>query len=632
MSTYLRLLRFLRPYLGLFGLAIGCMLISSLLSGAQLGSIFVLADRIMTDRAIPAPPWLPVWLTGVVAWVNQAERSLLLLLFACAIPGLFLIKGLFEFWQSFYMNDVAQRVIRDLRQALFDNYLGLSLDYHSKASTGTLMSRILYDTSIIQNSLTEGCTDLSFQSFQVLVYLGIALAIDWKLSLFIFVIVPFVAWPIAKIGKLLKKLSHQGQAAMGAVNATLHESLTGIRVIQAFLVEGRVRQKFAAVNHLSYRILRKLQKRMQFLSPITEFVGACAGAFFFWYGGQRVLSGTMTLGTFLVFLGAMLSLVRPFKRLARLHGVNQQALASGERIFEVLDTHPTVTEAPHARTLPPFHREIRYAHVSFHYDTKPALRDVTLVIPFGETVVLVGPSGCGKTTLVNLLPRFFDPRAGRVLIDGIDLRHVSISSLRAQIGLVTQETFLFNDTVRANIAIGRPDAELSEVVKAAKLAHAHGFISKLLHGYDTVVGERGGLLSGGERQRLAIARAFLKNPPILILDEATNQLDAESEHLIAEALTRLTEGRTVLMVAHQFSTIRLAHRIVLIQEGRIVETGSHDELLRKSPLYRRLCELQLMSAGERTPAPSTPLGSRPERANAESRDSSGSVVEGAGKA
>jgi subfamily B ATP-binding cassette protein MsbA len=597
MSTYLRLLRYLRPHLGVFGLALGCMLVSSLLNGVQLGAIFPLADRIITNQRIPSPPWLPGWVAGLVGWLNALSPGSLLSGFAVAIPILFLLKGLFEFWQTFYMSDAAQRVIRDLRQVLFDRLTGLSLDYHHKSSTGVSMSRILYDTGIVQNSITEGFTDLIFQSCQVLVFLAIALTINWKLSLVIAIIVPLIAWPIGRIGALLKKLSQQGQKVMGELNATILESISGIQVIQAFLVEGAARAKFAAANERSYRITRKLQKRINSLSPLTEFIGASGGAVAFWYGGRAVLSHEVTLGTFLAFLLAMLSLIRPCKRLARLHGINQQALAAAERIFEVLDTPSSVIEHAKARVLPPFHREITYEHVSFHYDAQPALRGVSLTIPAGQALALVGPSGGGKTTFVNLLPRFYDPQAGRVKVDGLDIKHVTLASLRDQIGLVTQETFLFNDTVRANIALGKPHAEFTEIVEAAKQANAHGFIGKLPKGYDTVIGERGVTLSGGERQRLAIARALLKNPPILVFDEATSQLDAQSEHLITEALERVLKGRTVLLIAHRLSTVRLAHRIVLLQEGRIVETGNHDELLQKSPLYRRFCELQLMSAG-----------------------------------
>ena len=602
MSTYLRLLRYLKPHLKVFGLAITCMAVSSVLNGIQLGALFPLADRIVTNRAIPAASWFPAWLVGLVNWLNTIEPRTMLTMLAVAIPFLFLLKGLFEIWQNFYMNDAAQRVIRDLRQALFDRLVGLSLDYHHNASTGTTMSRVLYDTGIVQNSITEGLTDIVFQGFQVIIFLGVALAIDWKLSLVIALIVPIIAWPISRVGKFLKKLSQEGQKVMGELNSTILESITGIQVIQAFLVEQAARLKFTQRNEQTYRISRKTQKRIIALSPLTEFVGACCGAFVFWYGGRQVISGAMTLGTFLAFLMAMLSLLRPFKRLARLHGINQQAIASAERIFEGLDTPSSVIEHAKARLLPPFHREIVYEHVSFHYDSQPALRDVSLTIRAGETIALIGPSGGGKTTLVNLLPRFYDPRAGRIKIDGLDLKHVTLASLRGQIGLVTQSPFLFNETVRANIALGKPDADLTEIVEAAKLANAHPFISRLPKGYDTVIGERGDLLSGGERQRVTIARALLINPTVLIFDEATSQLDAQSEHLITEAMERLTQGRTVLIIAHRLSTVRLAHRIVLIQEGRIVEHGSHDELLQKSPLYRRFCELQLMHVGPKTPA------------------------------
>ncbi|MBI3320723.1 MAG: ABC transporter ATP-binding protein [Candidatus Omnitrophica bacterium] len=578
------------------------MAFSSLLNGVQLGAIYPLADRIVTDRIIPTPPWLPVWLVGIVQWMNAVKPSTMAVLIAVVIPIMFLVKALFEFWQTFYMNDVAQRVIRDLRQALFDKFVSLSLDYHHKSSTGSTMSRILYDTSIVQNSITEGFTDLIFQSFQVVVYFGIALAINWKLSLIICLVVPMIAWPINQLGRLLKKYSQQSQKVMGDLNSTILESISGIQTIQGFHVEEAAKVKFADFNERSYRITRKLQKRMNFLSPLTELVGACAGAFLFWYGVRHVIANTVTLGTFLMFLFAMLSLIRPFKRLARLHGINQQALASAERIFETLDTSSTVIEHTKARVLPPFHREIIYEHVSLHYDSQPVLRGVSLTIPFGETVALVGPSGGGKTTLVNLLPRFYDPSSGRVKIDGFDLKHVTLASLREQIGLVSQETFLFNDTVRANIALGHSTAALTEIVEAAKLANAHSFISRMPKGYDTMIGERGELLSGGERQRLAIARALLKKPPMLIFDEATSQLDAQSEHLITEAIERIRYNRTVMLVAHRLSTVQLAHRIVLIQEGRIVEQGSHDELLQKSPLYRRFCELQLIHAGPK-PSP-----------------------------
>ena len=597
MRTYLRFLRFIKPHLDVFGVAVLCMLGSTLLNGVQAGALIPLVDRIVSNRDLPIPGWSPGWLSALIQWFNGVEPRALLTAFALVIPVLFLLRGVFEFLQTFYMNDVSQRVIRDLRQQLFEKFTTLSLDYHYTHPTGSTMSRILYDTGVVQNTITEGLTDLVFQTFQVALYVTVVFIINWKLALTVFTVIPLISLATVRIGRLLKKLSSQAQTAMGQLSSTILESISGIHIVQGFLMERTVRLKFAAANDRFYQLNRKIQKRMNLLIPATDFVGALGASLVLWYGGGLVLAHELTLGTFTAFFFAMMSLIRPFKRLARLHSLNQQAIAAGARLFEVFDASPRVMDVPNAKSLPPFHHEIVYERVSFSYDGQPALRGVSLTIPHGEIVALVGPSGGGKTTLANLLPRFYDPVSGRVLIDGIDIRQASLSSLRGQIGLVSQETTLFNDTVRANLAIGNPATSLAEIMEAAKLANAHTFISRLPKGYDTVIGERGDLLSGGERQRLAIARALLKNPTILILDEATSQLDAESEHLVTEALERLCQSRTVLMIAHRLSTVRLAHRIVVIQEGRIVEHGSHEDLLHKSPLYRRLCELQLMPAG-----------------------------------
>ncbi len=597
MGTYRRLIGFIKPHLGVFGLAVLCMVGSTLLKGVQVGSLIPLADRVVSNRAIPIAPWMPTWVAGLAGWFNGISPSTLLTVFALLIPVIFFLKGVLEFLQTFFMNDASQRVIRDLRQAMFDKFTTLSLDYHYTHPTGSTMSRILYDTGIVQNSLTEGLTDLVYQSFQIFLCLGIVFAIHWKLALVTFAVIPPLGWAMVRIGRILKKLSTQAQVVMGQLSTTILESISGIQVIQAFLMEPAARLKFAGANERFYRINRRIQKRMNFLTPITDSVGAIGASVIFWYGGRAVLTQELSLGTFMAFFVAMLSLIQPFKRLARLHSTNQQALAAAGRIFQVLDTTPTVTEPPKAKSLPAFHREIVFDRVSFQYEDKPALRGVSLTIKHGEIVALVGPSGGGKTTLANLLPRFYDPTLGRVLIDGVDIRSVSLPSLRGQIGLVTQETVLFNDTVRANVAVGNEAANLSQIVEAAKAANAHGFISRLPKGYDTMIGERGLLVSGGERQRLALARALLKEPSMLILDEATSQLDAESEHLITDALERVCQDRTVLLIAHRLSTVRLAHRIVVIQEGRIVEQGSHDELVKASALYRRFCELQFLDTG-----------------------------------
>jgi subfamily B ATP-binding cassette protein MsbA len=574
------------------------MLVSTAMSGVQLGSIFVIADRIVANKEIPTVSWMPDWLVQLVVWLNQADQLMVLTATALTIPGLFLMIGLFRFWQDFFMNDVSQRVIRDLRAAIFERFMALSLQFHSKHDTGSLMSRIVYDTGVIQNSITEGLSELLLNLMKTALFLAVPLMINWKLTLMIFVIVPLIGAATAYIGKQLKKLSAQSQVAMGQLSNAIHEGLAGIRIVKSFLSERFVTARFLKANTRSYAILRKSHKRMNMLSPITEFIGACAGAFFFWYGGRQVILGYMSLGAFMAFLASILQLIHPLKRLARLHGINQQAIAAAERIFDVLDTKASVAEADDPVVLPQFHHEIVFNHVSFQYDKQPVLRDINLTIPRGQVIALVGPSGGGKTTLANLLSRFFDPVSGHITIDGLDIRQASLASLRAQVGLVTQETFLFNESVRTNIALGKPQASLAEVMQAAELAGAHEFIEKLPQGYDTLVGEGGGLLSGGQRQRIAIARAFLKNPPILILDEATSQLDAQSEHVISQALARLTAGRTVLLIAHRISSVRLAHRILVMQEGRILEEGTHDELLQKSPLYKRFCELQLMHAGD----------------------------------
>ena len=593
MSRYTRLVHYLKPHLGVLGLAICCMAAATFFSGVSLGMIIPLADKVFTDHRITLSNRLPYWLDGIVDWVNDAPRLQLLTLFALTIPFLFFLKGLVEFWQNYLMNDVSQRVIRDLRGQLFTKFTTLSLDYFGPRDTGSIASRIIYDVSVIQNSITEGLADFVFQSLQVVLFSTIIFWIDWKLALVAILIVPFMALPIVRVGRALRKLSINVQQTMGQINSTIYEALSGIHVVQAFGMEAHERSRFARQNQTFYRLNMQTVRQMNMLAPLTEFCGAVGGAFVFWYAGQHVIHGVQSLGTFLFFLGATMSLVRPFKRLSRLHSINQQAMGAAERIFEVLDEQPTVREAADAADLPTLRETIRFDEVEFQYVDQPVLRGIHLDVQKGDVVAFVGPSGVGKTTLVNLLPRFYDPTRGRVLIDDVDIRQVTLSSLRRQIAVVTQETVLFNDTVRWNIAYGKPDATEEEIERAARAANAHDFILRLPQGYDTVIGQRGELLSGGERQRLAIARALLKDPPILILDEATSHLDSESERLVSAAIERLMEGRTVFMIAHRFSTIRHAARIVVLDEGRIVEIGPHEDLLERSPLYRRFYELQV---------------------------------------
>ena len=346
MRTYLRLLTYLRPHATVFGLAVACMLGSTLLNGVQTGALIPLVDRLGTNQVIPTAAWMPAWLVGLLQWFNGMSPLTVLKVFVFLIPALFLLKGLFEFWQTFYMNDASQRVIRDLRQHLFDKFTSLSLDYHYAHPTGSTMSRILFDTGIVQNSLTEGFTDVIYQTLQIVLYLGIVFALHWKLALITFAIIPPIGWATVQIGKILKKLSHQSQTVMGQLNSTILESISGIQVIQAFLMEQSSRIKFASSNERFYKINRKIQKRMNLLTPTTDFVGAIGAAVVFWFGGHAVLAKELTLGQFTTFFFAMMSLIRPFKRLAKLHSVNQQALAAAARIFDVIDTESRVKEPP----------------------------------------------------------------------------------------------------------------------------------------------------------------------------------------------------------------------------------------------------------------------------------------------
>lgn len=592
MKEYLKLLRFIKPYKGLFGLASICMIFSSIFEGVQLGMIIPFVDRVFTNKKIIIPAKVPVFVSNFVDKINNMPPNTLLMYMIASLITLFLLKGFFAYWQSYLMSDIGQKVVRDIRDKLYGHLQKLSLDYFTQKRGGEMISRITNDVKLVENAVSYGSTDLIYQSGVVVIMLCLTFFLYLKLTVISIILVPLISLPIVKVGKILRKLSKSGQEKMADINSVLHETIIGTRIVKAFNMEEYETAKFGRINHGYYKIAMKSIRRILILGPITDMLGVFAAAFIVYYGGQDVIAGKTSFGVFGVSMGALLSLVRPFKKLSQVNSINQQAVAASERIYEVLETEPTVVDKPGAVELKGFNNEIIFEDVWFNYGDNEVLKDINLTVKKGMMLAVVGPSGTGKTTLLDLIPRFYDPKKGRILIDGIDIRKVSLKSLRQQIGIVTQETILFNDTIRANIAYGNLQADIKSIEQAAAQAHAHEFIKNLPQGYDTIIGDRGMKLSGGERQRIAIARALLKNPPILILDEATSQLDTGSERIVQEALDRLIQGRTVFVIAHRLSTVKNAQRIVALDKGSIAEEGTHSELLARDGLYKRLCSMQ----------------------------------------
>jgi len=592
MRQYLKLLRFLKPYRGLFMVAFVLMLFSSIFDGVSLSMIVPLADKVLTDKKIILPTKLPSILERIIQSINNTPPLLLLNIMVVIILILFFLKGIFSFFQSYIMSDIGQRIVRDVKAKLYAHIQKLSLDLFIRRHSGEWVSRILNDAGYLENALSYALTDFIYEGSKVILFTFLIFFIHFRLAFISLVILPLVSFPIIKIGKRLKKLSKIKQERFADINTQVFETISGIRIVKAFCREDYEIERFNRNNYNFYKIIMKTIKRTLILSPLTEFIGGVAGIIIFVLLGKDVIAGRISFGIFGLFLGALLSLIRPFKKLSQANAIFQQALGVSERIEEVLALRPTVVELPQAIELPPIKNGIVFEHVYFSYDSQEVLKDINLKVKAGEKIAIVGVSGAGKSTLLDLILRFYDPQKGRILIDNYDIREVTLSSLRRQIGIVTQETVLFNDTVRANIAYGKPDATIEEIEEAALKANAYDFIKKLPLGFDTVIGERGATLSGGEKQRIAIARAILKNPPLLLLDEATSQLDSESERIVQEALEKLMFGRTVIIVAHRLSTVRDCQRIVVLDKGRIVEEGSHKELIEKNGLYKKLYLLQ----------------------------------------
>jgi len=528
-------------------------------------------------------------------FVTADTRQKTLVNFCWLILIVVVAKNLFLYLQGFFMAFVQQSVIRHFRNRLFEKYQHLSLDYFHRRRTGEVISRVTNDVVVLNESIDIGFNQLVTESILVIVFSCFLFILSWKLTLLSMVIMPAVFGFIWLTGRKLRKYSERSQKRMADVNSVLEESVSNIRIVKAFSMEKFEMKKFFRATYEYFRSLLRMTRIRHLASPINDTLATVAGIAILLFAGSRIIAGTGELdaGDFMTFVLAMFSMIKPVKSLSQIHIKLQEGMAAAERIFGVLDAKERITDPPHARTLDNFSHSITYNRVSFSYDSgDPVLEDISLEVRHGEVAAVVGPSGAGKTTLLDLLPRFYDPQQGTIAIDGVNIRELSLKSLRNLMGIVTQETYLFNDTIYSNIAYGLNGISSDAVIEAARMANAHQFIVEISSGYDTVVGNRGVMLSGGQRQRIAIARALLKNPPILIFDEATSALDTESEKLVQDAIDHLMTNRTTLVVAHRLSTIKNADRILVIDKGRIVESGKHEELLMRNGLYQRLYMMQ----------------------------------------
>ena len=556
-------------------------------------------DKMFLQEASQVLSKRPNFLGFVFKKVQAAEDQ-----FIWLIPLLLVIvifgKGVFTFLASFFVKTIGHKVVKKLRDDLFEHLVYQSSDFFDYKPTGELMSRLTSDVDKIQQAVSGSMGDFILSAFMLLALLGKVFITDWKLALASFVIAPLAVIPLILFSHQIKKKGMLNQKKMATIFNLLFETITGNKIVKAFTMEKFEIKKFFQATLSYFKTSLKLDKVGSFSSPFMEFMGGVLGAFILVIGTTRITRGYMTPGDFSSFIFAIFMMYTPIKRLSRANNTIQQGVACYERIQEIQQSVPQIEEHPDASPLPPVNGNVRFEDVSFSYnDMMPVLQDVNFEVKPNQRVALVGLSGAGKTTIVNLLARFYEATSGKITIDGIDIREVSLSSLRSMIGLVTQELILFNDTVRNNIAYGMEEMPLDSIKEAAKLAEAHDFIMKLPQKYDSNIGEGGALLSSGQRQRLAIARALLKDPPILILDEATSALDSESERLIQIALANVMKNRTTFIIAHRLSTVRSADRIIVVDKGRIAEKGTHGELCKRNGIYKKLYDLQFLE-GEDT--------------------------------
>ncbi len=602
MKLYKRIFKYVKPYwkqLALSNLFTLLVVIFGLLSVMML---FPFIDLLFNNSS-PAPASnvtsifdLKNLITSYFAGVVSQYDKLDVLKYLCLlILTTFFLKNLFSYLQTYFMAAVEQGILKDLRFDLYRHYLELPLSFFSDERKGNLISRIINDVQIVKDSLIAVVNSLFRDPPSIIGYSVVLFLFNWKLTLIIFLLSPLTAFLLSKIGNSLKRSSIRSQEKVSDITSALDETLGAMRVVKAFGMEEYETKKFAQENNLFARLQTKLVRKRALGSPISEFIGVITIVIILFFFGSEIIKGSseMTPGAFIFYLAVFFQMMPSLKLFGQMFNSYKEGLAAAERVFKLIDTKSGIVDAPDAKIITSFENSIEFRSGYFSYNTgENVLRDINLKINKGSIVAIVGPSGAGKSTLVDMIPRFYDLTEGKLTFDGTDVRNIKISSLRSQMGIVTQETILFNDTILNNIAYGVADTPLDKIIAASKAANAHDFISKMESGYDTVIGDRGVKLSGGERQRLAIARALLKNPPILILDEATSSLDTESEILVQNAIVKLMEGRTSIVIAHRLSTIRSADVIVVVDKGQIVESGTHDQLLITSGLYKKLYDLQ----------------------------------------
>ncbi len=604
MTVYIRLLSYLRPHARRVAAALTCVVLFALTSGVSIGLVSPFMRVLFSGRAAPAPVPVaaPANVWDVAALVRQtlerfvysAPAIVSLERLCVAVLVVMLLKDVFNYAQAYLLTTVEQRVIRDLRTHLYAHLHAMPLSYFDERRSGVEISRITNDVNAVRESITAGLSYGLKDALLFLVCFGWVVWVSWRVALVSVCVLLVTGLALRLVSRHVRRETAHAQEEMGGVTARLQETIAGMRVVKAFGREQHEIARFRSHADAYYHAAVRARRWSALGPPLAEFLGAIAILVVLWYGGRQVLTTHhLTADRFFVFLTAMLAVMMPVRSLSNAYTQVQSGIAAAERIFSLLDRKPPLVHATNGGRTPTFRRSLRLENVTFRYagaDSPDVLRDVSVCFESGRAYALVGPSGGGKSTLVDLLPRFYDPTAGRVLLDDVDLREMNVSALRGLMGIVTQETILFHDTVRNNIAYGAPGATEAEVRRAARLAHAEEFIERLPRGFDTVIGDRGSRLSGGERQRIALARAILRDPPLLILDEATSALDTESELHVQAAMRETLRGRTAVVIAHRLSTVQDCDEILVMDAGRIVARGRHEELLAVGGLYHRLYE------------------------------------------